>query len=744
MSTNTTSSQATPGADNFRYFASAPRGLVDLLAEELSGLGAQNLSLSGGGVRFQGPLHTAYEACMHSHLANRIVISIHKAPASDASGLYSATSEVLWRDHLNPSDSFSIAFSSHRTWLRDSRFGAQTIKDALVDQFRAAIGSRPDVDRANPAVRIHAHLRGDELELSIELCTEQLFRRGQERLNVPAPLKENVAAAVLMRARWPELAQQGATLLDPMCGSGTLLLEGWSMATDLAPGLRSARALSAWRGHDQGLWAATIDNARERAQRGADSANLVALGCDSSSTAVENANEAIRTLGLEGRISISQRPIKQLQRPDAALGLLVVNPPYGTRLFAGREHELEALYQDFGDVLRQRFQGWKAAILCADEAPASAMRLAQTRRYRLYNGPIACTLHCAELAPAGERKTRQATNSNDQSAQLEEIESLQRATEFGNRLRKNVRRLSRWSRRAGVSCYRIYDADLPDYALAIDLYQGEQLFVHAQEYAPPAEVPAQKARQRFNDAIAAISNVLEVPSARIVRKQRKRQRGSAQYERLDQKERLLEVREDGARLLVNLHDYLDTGLFLDHRPVRSLIRRESSAQKFLNLFAYTGAASVAALLGGAVHTDSIDTSRRYCDWARRNLDLNAADPRAHHIYLADCNQWLAQQYSNQTSMRYDLILIDPPTFSNSKSRQTDFEVQRDHESLIQLTSKLLAPGGSMLFSCNKRRFQLASSLQQQFDIEDISKATIAEDFARSPRIHQCFRLRDKH
>ena len=306
---------------------------------------------------------------------------------------------------------------------------------------------------------------------------------------------------------------------------------------------------------------------------------------------------------------------------------------------------------------------------------------------------------------------------------------------FANRLRKNLRHLGKWARREAVTCYRIYDADLPEYALAVDLYEG---WAHVQEYAAPPTVDPMLAQARLADAVAVIPDALGIPADRVVLKVRRRQKGLDQYERQAATGQFREVHEGGLRFLVNLTDYLDTGLFLDHRPTRALIRSVVQGGRFLNLFAYTGTASVYAAAGGAASTTTIDMSSVYLDWARRNMELNGfSEGRTHRFVRADCLAWLAAPHPE----RYHVIFVDPPTFSNSKRMgQITFDVQRDHVGFLRSVAQLLARDGLIFFSNNFRHFKIHRSALPDLTIEDITHNTIPPDFQRNPRIHMCWKL----
>lgn len=309
------------------------------------------------------------------------------------------------------------------------------------------------------------------------------------------------------------------------------------------------------------------------------------------------------------------------------------------------------------------------------------------------------------------------------------------AAMFANRLRKNLRHLGKWARREGVTCYRVYDGDLPEYALAVDLYEG---WAHVQEYAAPATVDPAVAQARLGAAMSVIPDAVGIPADRVVLKVRRRQKGLAQYERQATTGQFRTIHEGGLRFLVNLTDYLDTGLFLDHRPTRALIRGLAPGGRLLNLFAYTGTASVYAAAGGAVSTTTVDMSSVYLDWARRNMTLNGfAEGRAHRFVRADCLAWLATPHPE----RYRVIFLDPPTFSNSTRMGEDtFEVQRDHVALINAAVRVLARDGVLLFSNNYRHFKMHRNALSDLTVEDISHATLPVDFHRNPKIHTCWRI----
>jgi len=714
-------------------FATAPKGFETLLAEELQGLGATGVRETRSGVAFSGDLATVYRVCLWSRLANRVLLRLAQFPAATPEALYAGVRAIDWFDHLERDGTLAVEFHSSRSAITHSHFGALKVKDAIVDQFRERTGERPSVATEEPDVRINVYVQDDLASLSLDLSGESLHRRGYRVATVAAPLKENLAAAILMRARWPEIAARGGALVDLLCGSGTLPIEAALMAADIAPGLnREYYGFLRWRGHDAGVWDGLIAEARSRRDTGLQKLPPI-RGYDRDPSAVRAVLANVARAGLGGHVHIERRELADCRsEPVEHPGLVVANPPYGERL--GEESELPGLYRALGEALRRCYCGWQGAVFTGNPDLGKVMGLRAEKLYTLWNGAIECKLlrfsieerwFVTERSPA-ERLLHHVPAELTPGAQM-----------FANRLRKNLKSLGKWARDEGLCCYRLYDADMPEYALAIDLYEGAERWVHVQEYAAPKSIDPAKAHERLKEALSAVPGTLEVPVANLFLKVREKQKGKSQYERLAEQGEFHEVREAGLRLLVNFTDYLDTGLFLDHRLTRRLIGEWAKGKRFLNLFGYTGAATVHAAAGGARSTTTVDMSHTYLDWARRNLALNGFSGRQHELIQSDVFAWLREE----SDRRYGLIFLDPPTFSTSKRMQGTLDVQRDHVHLIQAASGLLETGGELVFSCNFRRFRLDTEALAGYDIEDLTAATIPKDFARNPRIHQCYRIR---
>jgi 23S rRNA (guanine2445-N2)-methyltransferase / 23S rRNA (guanine2069-N7)-methyltransferase len=726
-------------SENIRYWiATAPVGAASVLAEELVQFGGSDIRERSHDVKFQGTLEVGYRACLWSRTATRVLLSLGSIDASSSKSVYDAVKRIDWREHLAPNATLACDCSGGNESIRHTIYGSQLLKDAVVDNLRDSTGERPNVKPERPDVLLHLHVEGPTALLSVDFSGESLHRRGYRLEGGRAPLKENVAAAVLLRAGWPGVFEQGGELVDPMCGSGTFLTEGALIAADAAPALdREYFGFTGWRGHDAELWERLRAEARER--RGARAARRCILGSDVDSDAVRMAIANGEHAGVADWLHVEKRSLGEIVRPQGVPGLIVANPPYGERI--GAESGLPALYSELGNTLRNQFQGWQAAILTGNPPLARNLGIYAKRTHRFYNGTIECRLLRFELNEASEQRAPEVVRAD--------WSSRPGAQMFANRLRKNLQRLDAWAEREQIDCFRVYDADMPEYAFAIDLYgQGAREFAgraarhaYVQEYAAPKTVNQESAGERRREALAVLPEVLGVPISHVHSRVRKPQKGSEQYEKREAKAERHAVQEGGLKFWVNFRDYLDTGLFLDHRIVRAMLREWANGADFLNLFCYTGSATVYAAAGAARSTTSVDLSNTYLDWAHENLLLNGfGDPR-HELYRADCLQWLEEQESK--GPRFDLIFVDPPTFSNSKRMEGVLDVQRDHVGMIRRSLKLLRASGRLVFSTNYTRFKLDAEALADLHLEDISAQTIPKDFERNARIHRCFVIRFK-
>jgi 23S rRNA (guanine2445-N2)-methyltransferase / 23S rRNA (guanine2069-N7)-methyltransferase len=738
-------------------FLSCARGLEPLLAEEAGSLGAVEAREQSGGVACRADWPVAYRICLWSRLASRVLLPLGQFEATDAEQLYQGARQIDWPSWFSAERSFAIEVAGRSNVLTHSHFAALKVKDAIADRFREDHGRRPDVDADNPDIPVHLHLNSAIISLSLDLSGGSLHRRGYRARGGAAPLKETLAAAILLRAGWPELARQGGALVDPLCGSGTLVIEAAWMAADIAPGLgRAHYGFQSLRNYDRDTWQALLEEAGQRKSAGL--SHLPPLhGQDIDGATLRSARSNAQLAGLAAHTTWTQADASTARSLGDKPGLVVANPPYGERL--GGEAELIKLYSLFGVSLKQHFSGWRAAIFTGRPDLSPRLGLRAEKMYSLHNGDLPCKLLLFDLvAPA-------ASTAGSTDGPATDVAAPRGGEDFANRLRKNLKHLGKWAKRSGVSCYRVYDADLPDYSLAVDLYPTASLQIHAQEYAAPKTVDPVRAERRLREALAVIQQEFDVPTAAIHFKIRQQQKGSDQYTRQSEQENFQQVEEHGCRLWINLDDYLDTGLFLDHRPLRRRIQAEAAGKRFLNLFCYTATATVHAAKGGASGTVSVDLSANYLEWGQRNLALNGVDaalttrrqaddawgqrrgrpaPAARHsLVQADCLAWLKEQAEARAPQRYDLILCDPPTFSNSKRMDGTLDVQRDHVEIILNAVRLLTPQGLLYFSTNRKRFKLDLEALSGVDITDITPQTLDEDFKRPPPPHRCWVIKAK-
>lgn len=692
----------------FSIFVSCPKGLEYLLEDELKAMGFSVSRVSPQGVYGDADLAMIYKICLWSRIAGRVQVILFTGKADNEKALYQLCRTYAW-DTIFPLDkTFSIQFHGSSDIFRHTLFGSQVIKDAIVDVFREKTGERPIVSRERPDILLHAHLKKDQMTLSLDMTGYSLHQRGY-RLNAgDAPLKEHVAAALLTRAK---IKQQKA-LQDPCCGSGTLVIEAAMMAAEIAPGLlREDQAFQHWLGHDEFLW----QQARKEAKAQAKTPSMKFLGSDQDPSLIHYAKENAARAGVSDDIQWEVKDLSEV-RPIAEEGLVVMNPPYGERL--GEEDALIPLYQSIGRCLHTYFKGWSATILTSKPVLAKALGLRSHKQYSLYNGSLLCKLYCFDL------------NQNNTLGRTA-VPISEGAQMFMNRLKKNSEHLEKWAKREFITCYRLYDADLPEYAFAIDRY-GDHIVL--QEYRAPNSIDPAIAAKRKKEVIAAIPVVLNIPHQNLVVKERKQQKGSSQYEKLNAVWSRMIVTEGQAKFYLNLHDYLDTGLFLDHRPLRLSFANLPKGTRFLNCFCYTATASIHAAIAGAV-TTNVDLSNTYLKWAEDNFKLNGLESSRHQFVQADCIEWL-----KSSKDKFDVIFLDPPSFSNSKRMKDVLDIQRDHVMLINLARRLLNEGGILYFSTNLRYFKLDPDLVNDENIHNITSKTIDLDFKRNQRIHHCFEI----
>ena len=730
----------------YSCFATTAGGLSELCREEIMSFGASEVKAQPRGVAFKADIETLYRTCLWSRLANRIFLVVLETKVNSQEELTEKVAQVKWDKHMDAFGSFAVSFSGKGLGIDHTHFGALKIKDGVVDYFRDISNSRPKVDTYNPELQIHGHLNRTELTVSIDLIGYSLHQRGyREGQQVKAPLKENVAAAILMRAGWPEIAKQGGVLYDPMCGSGTFLVEAAMMASDCAPGLakQSRMLVNKWKQHQAKLWNQLVIEAEQREEEGLRHLPEI-FGSDASHRSLDVARDAIYAAGYDDVIEVKQMTVEQGRRwGDWPQGLVVCNPPYGERL--GELEEVKDIFQSLGNYLKTEFLGWPAAILTCNSELGMYLGIKAKRSHEFFNGALSCKLLRFEIAEEHFRAPM-IKGGADVVSQIEhlapDLKETDGAKMFANRVRKNLKPLRKWARKNHINAYRVYDADMPEYALSLDWYEtegsGDWLVVN--EYAPPKTVDRVKAKKRLHEALSVLPEVFDIAASNIVFKVRERQKGKDQYEKFDQTNNFVTIRENDAEIWVNFHDYLDTGVFLDHRDVRAKVAELAQGKSMLNLFCYTSTASTIAAVKGAEETLSIDMSNTYLNWAKENFKLNSVSPYQHKTLRADVVSWLAEQ-SRKPEKTYDVIFMDPPSFSSSKKMEGVLDIQRDHLVLVKQAMNLLKANGVLVFSNNLRKFKLDKWITNEYRVEDITQSTMPEDFKRNGKIHQVWLIR---
>ncbi len=759
----------------FSYFIPTAKGLAPLLEVELKDLGIENTKQIAGGVSFDGSLEQGYQVCLWSRFASRVLLKLSEFKVIDPMDLYLGCSNIPWETHFDVDKTFSIDFSGSNDEIRNTQFGALKIKDAIVDRFRKKFDERPNVEKRDADIRFNGRLFKDKASIYLDLSGSPLHLRGYRTIAGEAPLRETLAAGIIKRSGWA-----GEALLDPMCGSGTLIIEAAMMSLNIAPGsLREKFGFEQWKKHDAETWKTLKTTAQVYGKRAVKDCSARFYASDLSKDMIAIARQNAQRAGVAELIEFSVQDAKKVLPPEElSTGMLISNPPYGERL--GGFSDTISLYTELGHHFKEAFAGWNLSMFAMDTELLSCLGMRAGKSFKFFNGPIECVLKNYRISPkrlvegaaiveeaakpikqpkqpkqtkAAEVVYVESTDDNpwgtitpaqdfpmaEESESeivfkaVKQIKPAIYAEDFANRLLKNMKRLDKWAKRENIQCYRLYDADLPEYNVAIDRY-NEYLII--QEYRAPKEIDAQKVRRRFLDIVSTTRYLLDLTDDQLIIKVRERQKGRQQYEKLDSKKQRLVVQEGPAKIIVNLQDYLDTGLFLDHRPTRLRIGNMAKGKDFLNLFCYTATASIHAALGGAKSTTSVDMSNTYLSWGQENFAENGIKGN-HEFIQQDCIKWL--QHAHEM---YDLIFIDPPTFSNSKRMSDVFDVQDDHVALLTSASERVNPNGEIIFSNNKRGFKLDIEAIKAlgFYVKDISKASIPEDFKGNEKIHQCWLL----
>ena len=754
------------------FYASCPEGFEAALDAELQRIGLRKTRRLKGRVTFTGTVRDAYRACLWSRLASRVFVVLGRFDCWDANALYDGVYRMPWEELLRRGASIAVTARGTNRELRNTHYSSLCVKDAICDRLADEAGSRADVDTEHPDARIALSIRNDRASIHLDLSGDPLFKRLPREATKPgAPthvLRPDYAALMLEQAGWGEAVREASAdeagagmpaLLDLSCAGGGLELEALNMLHDRAPGLlRSHWGFEGWQRHDADAWSELIDDADERAAAGRSrTASVVAT--DLSPLARAYAGRVLKQAGFGGKTTFVPADV------DAMLKAVPANAT-GARIAVADATEVPftqtAALLALASGLRDAAAPARLAVLSRDSLFARGLGTDPAAQIEVKpNNEDAAIL----VFDGSALQDAVATSDTAHTVDLGDgrlVPVLSPGSEqFAARLKKVARLRRKWAQRTGVTCYRVYDADLPDYAAAIDLYQGTDetpgRWLVIAEYAAPKSIDPAVAQARFLDILALAPQILDVSPDCVHARARTRSRGGSQYANAgrsafsqgvrngttgdaDIERRLPLIQEGGLTFAVNFDDYLDTGIFLDHRVTRGLVREHArGCRRFLNLFAYTGTATCYAADGGAEETVTVDLSNTYLAWAERNMQQNGFSGRNHEFVRADVRRWIAEQ--RLTRNRWDLIFCDPPTFSNStKMGSRTFDVQRDHAELVIGLSRLLTREGEAIFSCNLRTFKPDTEKLARAGVilTDITAQTIPEDFARNPRIHRCY------
>jgi 23S rRNA (guanine2445-N2)-methyltransferase / 23S rRNA (guanine2069-N7)-methyltransferase len=760
----------------YELLATTIMGLESVLSRELTDLGYENKIPTDGRVRFHGDELAICEANVWLRTAGRVLLVVDRFEAKDFDTLFERTKSAEWERWIPPMGSFHVRGRSVKSDLSSVPACQRTVKKAIAERLLKA-HDVSELPESGETYDVEISLVKNEAILTLDTSGSGLHRRGYRRLVGEAPLRETIAAGLILLSFW----KPGRPLIDPFCGSGTIPIEAAMIGRNIAPGLKREFAAEAWTTFPRELWDQTRRVAKTRIEPELEER---IVGTDISEEALNLARYHARRAGVEGDIHFQRREFSELLS-KRAYGCVVTNPPYAMRM--GEWDEVAELYESMPNILR-RLKTWSHFIFTAYPEFERLVGQQADRRRKLYNSRIECTYfqyygprppregeernsHVVEkpIKEGEEREPRvverpmQETALGDESASPSARTSTtspaattssasarsgrgspqafggvgdkgrEQAEVFANRLRKTSRHMRRWPTKRGITCFRLYDRDIPDTPLCVDRYED---CLHIAEYERPHDRTSAEHTDWLDLMAKTAGQVLEIPRERVFLKHRERQRGQEQYERFASRAKKFVVNEGGLKFRVNLSDYLDTGLFLDHRNTRDMVRKEAEGKRFLNLFCYTGSFTAYAANGGAATTTSIDLSSTYLRWTRDNLRLNDIPDAPHELIKADASEFMRRLPREPL---FDLAMVDPPTFSNSKSTETDWDVGRRHVELLNEVLMRLSPGGVLYFSTNFRRFKLDESALLASQIREISNRTVPEDF-RNKRIHRCWRM----
>ena len=704
-----------------------------MLVKELIGLHCKRVELARGGASFSGAYADGLRACLWSRVATRIQMELVRTSAHSADTLYAGVYKVPWEKIIAPGATVAMHAGGQNAALRNTQFTAQKVKDAVCDRIAREQGARPDVDSADPDFPIDISIYRDRAIVYLNLAGPALHRRGYREpgVQVEAPLKETLAAGMLLAAGWDAMASDGAGFADPMCGSGTLPIEAALIATNTAPGLLRERwGFESYLRHDPTRWSQLVEEARAARITPAE-LDMRILGGDVNAEAIEVARADAERAGVADLVEFFVDDAANLGKRftygrSMEGGLVACNPPYGYRLNAGES--LTGVYAALRAGISQLDGSWQLSVITPDAGIDTGLGRVPHTVMPCHNGPLDTSLRIYNLG-----NVPNAIAVTSLSGSNHNIAVAERASEqFAARFRKVAKERAKWALTSGVSSYRVYDADLPDYAFSVDLFRrvgDDATLVRVEEHRAGSGVDLEKANRRFSDGLAIIAAVLDIPDDCLFFKRASQKRGALASEAF-----WTDVREAEFAFEVDLGSQRECGLPLDMRPVRELIRAEAAGKRFACLLAHAGAPTTYAAAGGAASTVTVDSSKVFLDQAQRVVRANGFGGREHVFTCTDALEWAAGQV--EAGEVFDLVFCDLSAFPKPKGP----EAEAGYLPMLEAAARLLAPGGKLLLTCRDRRFKLPDESFGRPDMSarDITANTIGHDFSRTPKVHRAY------
>ena len=741
-------------------------GLEAVVKRELIALGYDAKVGQPGRVEFEGTWADVCRANLWLRVADRILIKVIEFPAADFDALFDTVKDHDWSELIAADAAFPVTGRSRLSQLSSVPAIQRTVKKAIVEGLKREHGTN-ELPETGPTFKIDIAILNDVAQVTLDTTGDSLHKRGYRKLTGKAPIKETLAAALVDLSVWnPE-----RMLVDPFCGTGTIAIEAAMIGMKIAPGLNRSFACSDWSQISTAAWADAIDQAKSEI---VDDADLQIIGSDIDPEALEMAKYHAKQAGVDRQIHFRQQAFHEL-KSQQKYGCVITNPPYGERLEDLRS--VQPLYETFPGILQQ-LDTWSLFVITNVPSVEKIFQRRATRRRKLFNGRIECMYYQylgprppkgyfdddyvepeAVPVPVIEVSVTGPTNAMDRTTQTIvaaepaakvanhngaektstpifgglQPKDHEQAELFRSRLTKRARHLRKWPTKRGVTCFRLYDRDIPEIPLVVDRYENN---LHLTEYERPHERELGRHAAWLELMRTTAAETLDVAVERTHLKSR--DHDARQYEKVANQRQRIEVEEAGLKFLVNLTDYVDTGLFLDHRNTRLMVHSEANGTRFLNLFAYTGSFTVYAADADADSTVTVDLSKNYLQWAQDNLKINGLLGPEHKFIDMDCMAYLERAVSKKK--KFDLIVVDPPTFSNSKRTDEDWDVQQRHVEMLNMIAQILTPGGVVYLTTTFRRFKFDEANLVGFEtIREISKQTVPEDF-RNKRIHRCWRM----